>query len=152
METMELVWRIVFALSGVFLLVESFVSLVKKRLSEGFSLAWALGALIIFLMGVVPGFSSWTTRLSLQTMILFLALVVFLLSAMFWGSRKISELFMETHELAMQVSLLNQENEKIMKELYELKEQHDEIHSRHEACRMEARRETADEKEDTARH
>lgn len=151
METAELVWRIIFVCAGLFLLVESFVSLVKKRMSEGFSLSWALGAFIILLMGIVPGLSSWTTRLSVQTMVVLFTLIVFMLSALFWGSIRISELFMQTHELAMQVSLLNQENEKIMKELYALKAQHDEIHSHFGGCRMEARRESADEEENSVR-
>lgn len=119
---MEIYFRILFIIAGILLLLLSFVSLVKKHLTEGFSLGWALGALFILLMGIVPGLSSWTAMVSLKNMMLFLALVVFVLGFVFWICRKISQLMMETHELAMQVSLLNQENEKIMSRLQELTE------------------------------
>lgn len=122
MEMVEMFFRIQFIVAGIFLLGVSFMSLVKKHLTEGFALAWALGAVFILMMGIVPGLSNWTTKLSMKNMFLFLTLVIFLMSFMFWACRKISQLMMETHELAMQVSLLNQENEKIMRELHELVE------------------------------
>lgn len=117
------VYRIIFALSGVFLLAVAFFSLVNKRMTEGFSLGWAVGAVFLFLMGVIPGMCSWTDKVSTVNMISLIILAVFLLSFVFWISSIISQLMRKTQELAMHVSLLNQENEKIMGKLIEVRKE-----------------------------
>lgn len=118
---MVALFRVIFVILGVFLLLVAFFSLVKKRMTEGFSLGWALGAVLIIVMGAVPGFSGWTQMLSPVHMLLMMIFAVFLLGFVFWISSKISQLMMKTQELAMHVSLLNQENEKIMMELSKLR-------------------------------
>lgn len=71
-------------------------------------------------MGAVPLFSSWCYLLARGTMI-----AMFLVGGLtIWGgfelSLMISSLAMKNQELAVQVSLLNQENERILDELCEL--------------------------------
>lgn len=114
---MVIVFRIIFIIWGVILLLKSFTALVKKHMTEGFSLGWALGSVFFIIIGVFPELSAWMNKLSTVNMILLILLGMFLLGFVMWISIIISELMMKSQELAMQVSLLNQENEKIMTEL-----------------------------------
>lgn len=113
----EVVFRIVTVVAGVFLLVLSFITLVKKQMTEGIALGWAIGAVIAILIGSVPAFSEWSRKLSTGSIIALLLFAAFVLGYVFKISSDLSKLKMKNQELAMQVSLLNQENERILNEL-----------------------------------
>lgn len=116
---------IVMVVSGALLMVWSFVAYAKQRLTENFGMIWGLVALCLTVIGIV------LLAVELKPGVM-LAVVVFLgimlLLSLFGFSQAISVLIMKNQELAMQVSLLNQENESILQELTTAKEQsaHDE--------------------------
>ena len=91
-----------------------------KKLTVNLAVAWEAIGIGLILVGSVPLFSSWCYLLSRGTMI-----AMFLVGGLtIWGgfelSILISSLAMKNRELAMQVSLLNQENERILEELCKL--------------------------------
>lgn len=113
----EILFRVGAVVAGVFLLALAFISLVKKQMTEGIALGWAIGAVIAILLGAVPAFSEWSRRLSMASIAALLLFAVFVVGYMFKISSDLSRLKMKNQELAMQVSLLNQENERILNEL-----------------------------------
>lgn len=113
----EVVFRIVAVVAGAILLVLAFTSLVKKQMTEGIALGWAIGSVIAILIGAVPSLSEWSRKLSTGSIIALLLFAVFVVGYVFKISSDLSKLKMKNQELAMQVSLLNQENERILNEL-----------------------------------
>lgn len=113
----EVVFRIVAVVAGAILLVLAFTSLVKKQMTEGIALGWAIGSVIAILIGAVPSLSEWSRKLSTGSIIALLLFAVFVVGYVFKISSDLSKIKMKNQELAMQVSLLNQENERILNEL-----------------------------------
>ena len=72
------------------------------------------------LSGAGPKFSGWSSRLSLGSLAVLLLTGFLVVWGMYQMTIQISSLLMKNQELAMQVSLLNQENERIIKELERL--------------------------------
>jgi hypothetical protein len=75
---------------------------------------WGFFSLQLILVGIIPGLSSWANVIAPTTffglyVLGFVALVGTLLLSI-----SVSKLIMRNQELAMQVSLLNQENERIL--------------------------------------
>ena len=105
---------------GVLLLAGSFIAYAKHRLTENFGMIWGLAALCLTVSGIVliAAEQSITTVLAI---VIFLGILLVL--SLFGFSQAISVLVMKNQELAMQVSLLNQENESILQELTTAKEQ-----------------------------
>ena len=81
---------------------------------------WGIAALCLTVSGIVliAAEQSITTVLAI---VIFLGILLVL--SLFGFSQAISVLVMKNQELAMQVSLLNQENESILQELTTAKEQ-----------------------------
>ena len=107
---------------GVMIMIMSFVFHAKRKLTVNLAVVWEFLGFALILIGAVPVFSSWCHLLAKGTVI-----AMFVVGALaLWGSYilciLISNLSMKNQELAMQVSLLNQENELMLKEIEKLKE------------------------------
>lgn len=107
---------------GVMIMIMSFVFHAKRKLTVNLAVVWEFLGFALILIGAVPVFSSWCHLLARGTVI-----AMFVIGALaLWGSYilciLISNLSMKNQELAMQVSLLNQENELMLKEIEKLKE------------------------------
>ena len=111
------VMKITFAIAGIIIIFLSFLMYSKKKLIVNLAIMWEMLGIIVFLTGVVPAFSNWCSSISAGTAILIFIAGVLLVPAGYTMCISISELTMKNQELAMQVSLLNQENEKILSEL-----------------------------------
>ena len=121
-RTMSDVLQLAVACIGVMLLVIDFMSFVYQKVTEGIGLLWFLLGIILILCAFVPGLNAWLYLLPKSAVPAFLMIgTAFLLSA-FYISSLVSQLLRKNQELAMHVSLLNQENESILYELRELKE------------------------------
>lgn len=116
----ETVFRIAVILAGIVLLLLSFFSLVKKKMTEGFWLGWASSSVLLIIIGIVPCLCDWTTKLSVPHIIALFLFSAFVVGFIFRMSMSISLLSMKNQEIAMQVSLINQENERILNELEKL--------------------------------
>jgi hypothetical protein len=103
---LEMVIRAVIAVMGAGVCVFDFIAYSRQKLIEKYAFLWALAGVALLLTAVVPVLSGWKILFGL----LFLVLL-FMLYAM---SRSISDLTRKNQELAMQVSLLNNENEQML--------------------------------------
>lgn len=113
----ELIFRLAMAILGLLLLPTSFYALAKKKMTESMGLCWVFASIFLLIFGIVPGlcaWSMWLSNLELAVLVLFAAGAI---TFLFIISSMMSILFMKNQELAMQVSLLNQENERILGEL-----------------------------------
>ena len=102
---------------GVFIMALSFVLHAKIRLKVNLAVVWEFVGIALILTGAVPVFSSWCYLLAKGTVIAMFVVGAFVL----WGCYEvcilISVLSMKNQELAVQVSLLNQENELLLNEM-----------------------------------
>ena len=93
---------------GIGIMIVTFVLHAKKKLTVNLAVTWELLGIAAILSGAVPRFSGWSSRIGL----------------VLWGvyqmTIQISSLLMKNQELAILVSLLNQENERILRELEKL--------------------------------
>lgn len=109
--------RIIIIAMGIFMMGLTISSLAKRKMNESFCLAWGLISLAVILAGILLRPSEWNTYISATGLVLILIIVFVVMYAAYFMSLKISELMRKNQELAIQVSLLNQENERILKKL-----------------------------------
>ncbi len=107
-------------ISGVFLFGAVIISLAKRRMHETFCMAWGVLSLGLIIAGFVLRPNEVGNLISFKGLILIL-IASFVVGYLFnFVSIKISELIRKNQELAIQVSLLNQENERILNRLSEM--------------------------------
>lgn len=122
MLSTAVIMKIGLIIVGVMIMIMSFVFHAKRKLTVNLAVVWEFLGFALILIGAVPVFSSWCHLLAKGTVI-----AMFVIGALaLWGSYilfiLLSNLSMKNQELAMQVSLLNQENELMLKEIEKLKE------------------------------
>lgn len=105
--------------AGVFIMISSFLYHSYRKLTVNLAVVWEIFGVILIAAGGFPVLSSWVHRISKGT-----GLALFFIGGLcLWGGFQISVLLsglmMKNHELAMQVSILLQENESIMQQLNE---------------------------------
>lgn len=117
--------RIIMFVLGAALFGASVSSLARRRMTEPFCLTWGFIALMIILAGIVLRPDEWSKYISTKGLLL-VGLVGFCaVFGAYFISCRVSELMRRNLELAMQVSLLNQENEKMRLSVEKLKERLD---------------------------
>ena len=114
--------KLVLILMGVGFLLLSLFCFVSKKISPGMGVLWVLASLMVIVVGCLPIWRRWMQLVSTQVTVSFLVLVAVFLIGLFLLCLSISNLMNKNRELAMQVSLLNQENEQMIQELGELHE------------------------------
>lgn len=114
--------RIIMFAMGVILFCASMSSLARRKMTEPFCLTWGFIALIIILAGVVLRPDEWSNYISGMGMLLVVMVGFCVVYGAYFMSCRVSELMRRNLELAMQVSLLNQENEKLQLQINELKD------------------------------
>lgn len=110
------------ASGGVIILMETVMSLSMRRLKEQFCLFWGVISVLLILAGVFLRPMVWSRYVSQTGTIIIIIAAVCVVCCLFYFSICISMLSRKTQELAMQVSLLNQENERIFMELDRMQE------------------------------
>lgn len=118
METIVIV-KIALIVTGILFLVMDFLAYARQKLTENIGLGWGLFSLLLMLAGAV--LNPDKARGDVVYLLIFI-LGLFLLFVIFGICRAVSVLIMKNRELAMQVSLLNQENERILQEIKALRE------------------------------
>lgn len=114
--------RIFAIVLGVWLFLADIISLAKRKMTEQFSLTWAFLSLLMVVCGLLLKPSHLERYVSFRGLILILLIIVGVIWGMWFISCYVSELMRKNQELAMQISLLNQDSEKMMKELEALKQ------------------------------
>ena len=111
--------RIFMVAAGLVTLCMAVGSLGKKRMTEGFCIAWGILAAILICAGIVLRPDGWSMYISWGGLLLALLGLSILLASAFFLSVRVSVLSRQVRELAVQVSLLNRENEEIRQALGE---------------------------------
>ena len=106
--------RILMVGTGILFLVLVFWAYTRQKLNDSMALIWAFVSIALVITGAVPAVSKHLSESLLIFMFIICLLLLFLL---FKVSKAVSVLSMKNQELAMQVSLLNQENERILHKL-----------------------------------
>ena len=107
-------------LMGIGLMIVTFVLHAKKKLTVNLAVTWELLGIAAILSGAVPRFSGWSSRIGLGSLVVRLITALLGLWGVYQMTIQISSLLMKNQELAILVSLLNQENERILRELEKL--------------------------------
>ncbi len=108
---------IITVIEGIALLIVDFISFVYQKITVGIELCWSAFAVVLILLGVVPGLSDWTRVIPTEAIPAYLLISLAIIFSFFYLSCAISQLLRKNQELAMHVSLLNQENEIILQKL-----------------------------------
>lgn len=106
--------RILMVGTGILFLVLAFWAYTRQKLNDSMALIWAFVSIALVITGAVSAVSKHLNESLLIFMFIICLLLLFLL---FKVSKAVSVLSMKNQELAMQVSLLNQENERILHKL-----------------------------------
>lgn len=106
--------------TGVFLLIVTINSLAKRKMTESFCLAWGLISLVLICAGIFLRPAGWNRYLSNMGMVMVLMIGFCAIYVLYFLSSKVSELARRNQELAMQISLLNHENQHMMEQLEQL--------------------------------
>lgn len=104
-------------IEGIVLLIVDFISFVYQKITVGIELCWSSFAVVLILLGVVPGLSDWSRVVPQEAVPAFLLISLVIIFSFFYLSCAVSQLLRKNQELAMHVSLLNQENEIILQKL-----------------------------------
>ncbi len=113
--------RIVMITAGVLIFMQTILSLAKRRLKEQFCLLWGVISLLLVLAGILLRPVTLSQYVSGTGMLLIIVAGGCVVCCLYFLSIQLSVLSRKNQELAMQVSLLNQENDRILAELEELK-------------------------------
>lgn len=109
---------------AILIFVAAFLRYARKKMSDGFMMIWFLISIVILVLGVVliaAGYSSGMLVAVTASVCALLIIVIFFTSSL------VSELMMKVRELAMQVALLNQENDSMLQQINKLKEQEKDV-------------------------
>ena len=106
-------------IEGIVLLIVDFISFVYQKITVGIELCWSAFAVVLILLGIVPGLSDWSKAVPIEAVPAFVLINLAVIFSFFYLSCAISQLLRKNQELAMHVSLINQENEIILQKLKE---------------------------------
>lgn len=112
--------RLILALTGVGLFAITLSSLARRKMTESFCLTWGLVALMMIVSGLVLRPYGLAGQLSLTALVVIVVVGYCLIFGAFYITAKVSELTRKNQELAIQISLINQENRIMMEKLDEL--------------------------------
>ncbi len=112
--------KIIIIVTGIFLLIIAISSLAKRVMHESFCLAWGVVSVAIIVAGIVLNPTQWSSYVSKAGLFLILLIFFTMVYAAYFASVKISELTRKNQELAIQVSLLNEQTERLTARIDEL--------------------------------
>ena len=117
------VLRLFVIVAGAYMFLKAILSLAKRKMTEPFCLAWVVLSALMILSGILLNPSQLDGYISTRGLILIIIIVSGILWGLWFISTQVSILKRRNQELAMQISLLNQDCEKILKELEELRKE-----------------------------
>lgn len=116
------VLQIIIISTGILLQVVTINSLAHRKMTESFCLAWGLIGFILVLAGFFLRPTEWIHYISPMGLVFVVMIGFCVVYVAYFMSIKVSELSRRNQELAIQVSLLNQENQHILEQLEQLRE------------------------------
>jgi len=121
------VLRVIMLSAGIIQVVLMVFALAKRALTETLGLMWGLVSVLFILVGLL------LNPVEIESYISNLGLIIATLiglGVLYWAwhiSILVSSLIKKNHELAMQVSLLNEERETLSRDLEQLRMDHDSL-------------------------
>lgn len=112
--------RLILALTGVALFAITLSSLARRKMTESFCLTWGLVALMMILAGLVLRPYGIAGMLSPTALVVIIVVGYCLIFGSFYITAKVSELTRKNQELAIQISLINQENRVLTDKINEM--------------------------------
>lgn len=112
--------RLIIALTGVVIFAITLSSLARRKITESFCLTWGLMAIIMILGGLFLRPYGIADLISPAGLVMIVIIGFCVIFGAFYITGKVSELTRKNQELAIQVSLINQENRMMMEQLEEL--------------------------------
>ena len=116
----EVLVKVGLIICGIVLFLYTIKCLAKRTITESFSLLWGMLSVILILAGILLHPAGLEQYISRKGIILVGLTGILVLMGLYYFSIKISILQRKNQELAMHISLLNQENEQILKKLEQL--------------------------------
>lgn len=110
----SLFFRLIVILAGIGLMLLTFFMYSRRRLTDHIAMGWGFFSFIMILAGLIRAWSGWSRALALASYPMVFAMGGLLILIIFTHSVHLSQLVMKNQELAMQVSLLNNENEELI--------------------------------------
>ncbi len=111
--------QVLFIVGGVLVIVIDVTLLAKRKLSEPISVTWGFVAIAFIIAGIVLRPNGWVKYMSPAGMVLLCIVGLCLMYGLFLASIHISEIMRKQAEMAMNISLLNQEIVELKRELAE---------------------------------
>ena len=111
------VLRLFVIVAGAYMFLKAILSLAKRKMTEPFCLAWAVLSALMILSGILLNPSQLDGYISTRGLILIIIIVSGILWGLWFISTQVSILKRRNQELAMQISLVNNDCEKILREL-----------------------------------
>ena len=108
---------------GAVLLVNVVSSLARRKMTESFALIWGVMALLCVIAGILVRPVLLNSYISVIGMILIMMAVLCVIAGAYFISLRISELMRKTQELSIYVTLLYDENIRLMKQVEEFANQ-----------------------------
>lgn len=115
------VLRLFVIVAGAYMFLKAILSLAKRKMTEPFCLAWVVLSALMILSGILLNPSQLDGYISTRGLILIIIIVSGILWGLWFISTQVSILKRRNQELAMQISLLNNDCEKMLRELEKLK-------------------------------
>ena len=112
--------RVVLAVTGVAMLMFTIMSLARRKMNETVCMAWGIVSAAIIIAAIVIHPDQWSDYISFGALLMIAIIFFGVLYAGFFVSAEISKLTRCNQELAIQVSLLNEENQRLLKRVAKL--------------------------------
>ena len=110
------VLRLFVIVAGAYMFLKAILSLAKRKMTEPFCLAWAVLSALMILSGILLNPSQLDGYISTRGLILIIMIVSGILWGLWFISTQVSILKRRNQELAMQISLVNNDCEKILRD------------------------------------
>ena len=111
--------QVLLVTAGVIILIVDVALLAGRKLSEPISVTWGFAAIIFIIAGIFLRPDGWINYISPAGLVMLSILVVLALIGLFLASTRMSELIRKNTEMAMNISLLNQEIVELKKNVAE---------------------------------
>lgn len=108
-------WSIV--LIGIVIIVMNLFNLARRRLTPVLGVSWSIFAVLMLVFGAVLKLSELERYMSIRAAVILILVMWAVIFAFYHISIQISDLVDKTNELTMQVSLLNSENVRLIREM-----------------------------------
>ncbi|MCQ2517530.1 MAG: hypothetical protein MJ119_02110 [Lachnospiraceae bacterium] len=118
-----LIIRALLVAFGALILTRSIFALASRKLTEQVCVVWGFFAAVSIVAGLILHPDNWREYISIQGLVLVVIIIVCFTYGIFLLSERVSELSRKSSEMAMNISLLNAENEALGKRLEELESQ-----------------------------